>query len=133
MSDAPSTTMFFWGRPSRDKEAMRVRFLPQFLGALPRALSPLGALAYSVVSEMFVSHSSTKRSLFGSSPLTFSRQALLAASSRSEAPHYIFVAPTELADRPAHRGDGNLRPMLALPSLAVALQGGSTVGLKLLP
>jgi hypothetical protein len=31
--------------PSREIEEISVTFLPQFLGALPRALSPLGALA----------------------------------------------------------------------------------------
>ena len=31
--------------PSKVIEEMRVTFLPQFLGALPCALSPLGALA----------------------------------------------------------------------------------------
>jgi len=31
--------------PSNVTEEMRVTFLPQFLGAFPKALSPLGALA----------------------------------------------------------------------------------------
>src|SRR5215211_3125378 len=102
--------MLFWERPSRDKEAMRVRFLPQFLGALPRALSPLGALPYSVVSEMFVSHSSTKTSLFGSSSLTLLCQALLAASSRSEAATLFFYKSNRACGSPGSSWRWRLSP-----------------------
>jgi hypothetical protein len=43
VSDEPSMLMEA-SIPSNVMDEMRVTFLPQFLGALPRALSPLGAL-----------------------------------------------------------------------------------------
>ena len=59
-------------------------FLPQFLGALPCARSPLGALAKIGESEMFVEHSSTKTNLSETMPPTYLRKDLLLCSSRSE-------------------------------------------------
>jgi hypothetical protein len=76
--------------PFREIEEISVTFFSQFLGALPKALSPLGALALSGARRTLVEHSSTKTNLWGSTPLRRSRQALLASSSRSEAPSVFF-------------------------------------------
>ncbi len=65
-------------------------FLPQFLGAFPYALSPLGALAWLGVRAMFVEDSSTNTSRFGSTLLRRSQKELRAASSRSVAPSVFF-------------------------------------------
>jgi len=54
--------------PSKLIEEMSVTFLPQFLGTVPCALSPLGALAGRSVSATFVEDSSTKIRRFGSTP-----------------------------------------------------------------
>jgi hypothetical protein len=59
-------------------------FLPRFLGAFPCARSPLGALAKTGESEMFVEHSSTKTNLSETMLLTYVLKALLLRSSRSE-------------------------------------------------
>jgi hypothetical protein len=69
---------------------MSVTFFSQFLGAFPKALSPMGAHPYSGARVMFVPLSSTKTSFSGSRSFTLSRQALLAFSSRSEAPSDLF-------------------------------------------
>ena len=71
--------------PSEPIEEISVTFFPQFLGALPRALSPLGALPYLGVSATLVEDSSTNRRRFGSTPFRRSRKALLFCSSRSVA------------------------------------------------
>ena len=79
VSDGPS--MLIDGPiPSKVIEEISVTFLPQFLGALPRALSPLGALPYLGMSAMLVEDSS-----FGSTPFRRSRKAPLFSSSRSVA------------------------------------------------
>jgi hypothetical protein len=84
VSDGPS--MLIDGPiPSKVIEEMRVTFLPQLLGALPRALSPLGALPYPGVSAMLVEDSSTNLSRPGSIPLSCSLKECLAPSSRSVA------------------------------------------------
>src|SRR5215212_6078210 len=54
--------------PSEPIEEISVTFLPQFLGALPRALCPLGALPYLGVSATLVEDSSTNTNRFGSTP-----------------------------------------------------------------
>ena len=71
--------------PSKVIEEISVTFLPQFLGALPRALSPLGALPYLGMSAMLVEDSSTNSRRFGSTPFRRSRKAPLFSSSRSVA------------------------------------------------
>src|SRR5215210_3411930 len=119
--------------PSGVIEEMSVTFLPQFLGALPRALSPLGALPYLGVSAMLVEDSSTNRRRSGSTPFRRSRKAPLFRSSRSVATTDFFEGPTQGAHRPAHRGDRHRDPLLPLPQLAVALQGGVGVPFELLP
>lgn len=63
---------------------MSETFSPQFLGALPCARCPLGALAKIGESEMFVEHSSTKTNLSETMLLTYSVKELLFRSSRSE-------------------------------------------------
>ena len=63
---------------------MSETFFPQFLGALPCARSPLGALAKIGESEMFVEHSSTKSNLSATMTLTYPREDLRLRSSRSE-------------------------------------------------
>ena len=84
VSDEPS--MLIDGPiPSKLIEEMRVTFLPQFLGALPRALSPLGALPYLGMSATLVEDSSTNLSRSGSTPLSRSLNEPLARSSRSVA------------------------------------------------
>ena len=65
--------------------ARSVVFLPRFLGALPWALAPFGALALSGTRPMWTPHSSTKTSLRGASRSTRRRQALRACSSLSVA------------------------------------------------
>ena len=59
--------------PSESIEEISVTFLPQFLGALPRALCPLGALPYLGVSAILVEDSSTKIRRLGSTPFRRSR------------------------------------------------------------
>ena len=71
-------------------DEINVTFLPQFLGALPEARSPFGALAYLVVRAMLVEDSSTNTSRLGSTPFRRSRQALLSSSFRSEATNDFF-------------------------------------------
>ncbi len=71
--------------PSVPIEEISVTFLPQFLGALPRTLSPLGALPYLGVSAMLVEDSSTNRRRLGSTPFSRCLKALLFSSSRSVA------------------------------------------------
>jgi hypothetical protein len=68
-----------------DRGDERHVLLPQFLGAFPRALSPLGALPYLGVSAMLVEDSSTNLSRPGSMPLSRSLKESLASSSRSVA------------------------------------------------
>ncbi len=69
-------------------------FLPQFLGALPCALCPLGALAYLGVSAMFVEDSSTNTRRFGSTSLRRFLKVLLFSSSRSVAASVFFCSST---------------------------------------
>jgi hypothetical protein len=71
--------------------ATSVTFLPQFLGALPKARSPLRDQAYSAESETLAPISWTKTSLSAStSSATRARQAALRNSSRSPAPIDLF-------------------------------------------
>src|SRR4051794_31457142 len=100
--------------------AKRVVFLPRFLGAFPKARSPLGARARSGASPTFVPHSSTKRSLLGPRSFTRSRQRDRASWSRSEAATVFLVGPPEAADRSARRGHRDPHAAaFALPQLAV--------------
>jgi hypothetical protein len=69
VSDDPSMLMD-GPIPSKLIDEISVTFLPQFLGALPCDLSPLGALPYLGVSAMLVEDSSTKIRRLGSTPLT---------------------------------------------------------------
>ena len=71
-------------------EAMRVVFLPRFLGTLPNARSPLGARPRSRVMEVCVPHSSTHTKRPGSTLPARSRNASLSSSSRSEEPRVFF-------------------------------------------
>ena len=120
--------------PLRKIEDMSVTFSSQFLGAFPKALSPLGALALSGTMRTLVEDSSTKTNLLGSTPPRRLLQAPRASSSRSAAPSVFFVGPPQLlADRPAHRGDGHPHASGALPQLAVARKRGIVVLFKLLP
>src|SRR5215207_1282918 len=80
--------------PESVTEEMRVTFLPQFLGAFPKALSPFGALAYRGVRAILVEDSSTKTRRSGSMPLRRSLKALLASSFRSVAPSVFFCSST---------------------------------------
>jgi hypothetical protein len=70
---APSTHMHSPIPPSRVMEAIKVWFLPRFLGTLPYALLPLGALALS-------------RSIEIEKPLSSMNTSLLA--SKREASHF---------------------------------------------
>src|SRR5215216_2994345 len=107
--------------PSNVIEEISVTFSSQFLGTLPNALSPLGALALSGTMRTLVEHSSTKTSLLGSTLLRRLRQALLSSSFRSVAPSVFFVGPAKLvAYSPAHRGNRDPHTPLLLPQLAVA-------------
>jgi hypothetical protein len=54
--------------PSEEIEEMSVTFFSQFLGAFPKALSPLGALALSGTILTLVEDSSTKTRRRGSTP-----------------------------------------------------------------
>ena len=54
--------------PSEEIEEMSVTFFSQFLGAFPKALSPLGALALMGTMRTLVEDSSTKTNLPGSTP-----------------------------------------------------------------
>src|SRR5215216_2543243 len=89
--------------PPRFIEEISVRLFSQFLGALPKALSPLGALALSGTMRTLVEHSSTKTKRRGSTPLRRLRQAPRAAAptARSGAlgwlRHFARVAPTKHA------------------------------------
>jgi hypothetical protein len=69
---------------------MRVWFLPRFLGTLPYALSPLGALALRRVMEVWKPLSSTNTSRLASKRLASHLQSPLASSSRSEATRDFF-------------------------------------------
>ena len=71
--------------PSRVIEAIRVWFLPRFLGTLPYARFPLGALALRRVMEVLKPDSSTNTSLLASKRLASHRHRLRRPSSRSEA------------------------------------------------
>jgi hypothetical protein len=79
-------------RPSSVMLASSVRFLPQFLGALPKVrCSPLRDQAYSADSETLAPISSTNTSrLVSTSSATKTRQAALKNSSRSAAPSDLF-------------------------------------------
>src|SRR5215210_6983020 len=89
----------------KELEDLSVTFLSQFLGAFPKALSPLGDLALSGTMRTLVEDSSTKTNLLGSTPPRRFLQAPRASWSRSLAPSVFFVGPPQLlADRPAHRG-----------------------------
>ena len=99
--------------------ARSVVFLPRFLGAFPKALSPLGARARSGASPTFVPHSSTKTSLRGSSRATRLLQALLAPSSRSEAPTVFACRSTRAG---GSRGSWS-RPKPAPPAHAPTARG----------
>jgi hypothetical protein len=112
---------------------MSVTFLPQFLGAFPRALSPLGALPYLGVSATLVEDSSTNLSRLGSIPLRRSLKEPLDRSSRSVATTDFFEGPTEPAHGPAHRRHRNRNASLVLPKPAVARKCGVVVGFELLP
>ena len=94
MSEEPS--MLIDGPiPESVTEEMRVTFLPQFLGAFPCALSPLGALPYlGVIRATLVEDSSTNTSREASTPLRRSRKAPLFSSSRSVAPSVFFCSST---------------------------------------
>jgi hypothetical protein len=54
--------------PSREIEEMSLTFSSQFLGALPKALSPLGALALMGIMRTLMEDSSTKTKHRGSTP-----------------------------------------------------------------
>ena len=66
-------------------EAMSVWFLPLFLGTLPYARFPLGALALRRVMEVWKPLSSMNTSLLASKRLASHLQSPLFCSSRSEA------------------------------------------------
>src|ERR687897_866707 len=120
--------------PSNVTDEMSVTFLPQFLGAFPKALSPLGALPYLGVRATLVEDSSTNTRREASTLFRRSRKALLACSSRSVAPSVFFCSSTQLLSYgPAHGRDGHRYSRLLLPQLAVALEGGIVVRFKLLP
>ena len=89
-SVAPSTAIASPIPPSSVIEAIRVVFLPRFLGTLPYALSPLGALALKRVMEVCVPHSSTNTKRLGSTDPIRSPKAALSRSSRSEATRDFF-------------------------------------------
>src|SRR5215211_4035084 len=132
VSDEPS--MLIDGPiPSKVIEQMSVTFLPQFLGALPRALSPLGALPYLGMSATLVEDSSTNLSRSGSTPLSRSLKEPLTRSSRSVATTDFFEGPTKPAHGPAHRRHRDRDPRPSLPQLAVARKCGVVVLLELLP
>src|SRR5215216_6215257 len=132
VSDEPS--MLIDGPiPSKVIEQMSVTFLPQFLGALPRALSPLGALPYLGMSATLVEDSSTNLSRSGSTPLSRSLKEPLTRSSRSVATTDFFEGPTKPALGPAHRRHRDRDPRPSLPQLAVARKCGVVVLLELLP
>ena len=97
VSDDPSMLMD-GPIPSKLIDEISVTFLPQFLGALPCDLSPLGALPYLGVSAMLVEDSSTKIRRLGSTPLRRSRKALLFSSSRSVAASVFFCKSTPASD-----------------------------------
>ncbi len=66
-------------------EAMSVWFLPRFLGTLPYARFPLGALALRRIMEIWNPLSSMNTSLLASKQLASHFHRPLASSSRSEA------------------------------------------------
>lgn len=66
-------------------EAIKVWFLPRFLGTLPYARFPLGALALKRVMETWNPDSSMNTSLLASKRLASHLQSPRASSSRSEA------------------------------------------------
>jgi hypothetical protein len=78
--------------PFKEIEDMSVTFLSQFLGAFPKALSPLGDLALSATMRTLVEEedSSTKTNLLGSTPPRRLLQAPRASWSRSVAPSVFF-------------------------------------------
>jgi hypothetical protein len=69
---------------------MRVWFLPRFLGTLPWARSPLGALALRRVMDVWKPDSSTNTSLPASKREASHLHSPLSPSSRSEATGYFF-------------------------------------------
>jgi hypothetical protein len=60
-------------------------FLPQPLGAFPKARSPLGALAQMVLRAVFAEHPSAKTNLSAAMLLAYSRKDLLRSSHSDDA------------------------------------------------
>ena len=87
---APSTAIASPIPPSSVMLAIRVVFLPRFLGTLPYTFFPLGALALARVMEVCVPHSSTATKRLGSTDLIRSPKVPLSRSSRSEATRDFF-------------------------------------------
>ena len=82
---APSIVIASPITPWRLTLAISVVFLPRFLGTLPYALSPLGALALKRVMEAWNPLSSMNTSRLASKREASHRQSPLISSSRSEA------------------------------------------------
>src|SRR5687767_6883820 len=108
--------------PSAPMLAKSVVFFPRFLGTLPQARSPLGALALSLAMEVWVPHSSTNTRRRGSRRPTRLRQRARSSSSRSEATGDFFERQPQLLEGAADAGRRDLRPVLLVEELAMLLK-----------
>jgi hypothetical protein len=114
-------------------EAMRVWFLPLFVGTFPYALLPLGALALRRIIEIEKSLSSMNTSLLLSKWEASHFHSPRFSSSRSVAMGDFFERPRarKAGDGAAHRRCGELHPPIFLKSLAMLLKGEVGVALEL--
>jgi hypothetical protein len=107
--------------------------LPQFLGTLPRALSPLGALPYLGLALCWSRTHLRTGAAWGPRPSGSGGRRSFCVRLARWPPATFFEGPTQGTHRSAHRRDRHPHPRRVLPKLAMALQGSVGVLLELLP